>query len=73
MNWQKELKEVFQLLRAISAFRLFINEISTMNAMYGAFLVYLSLRPSSNEIWAYPGNNATPFWPIGDRIKGVLL
>jgi len=35
--------------------------------------VYLSLRPSSHEIWALPDNTANFFWPIGDRINGVPL
>ena len=32
--------------------------------MHGVFLVYLSLRPWSYEIWAYSGNTANFLWPI---------
>ena len=40
--------------------------------------VYLSLQPSSHEIWACPDNTATPLiqpiiLSIGDHINGVLL
>ena len=53
----------------------FINENSKVKVKCGVFLVYLSLRPSSHEILAYPGNmyrhpvnTASFFWPISDRI-----
>ena len=57
---EENFKKFFQLLYAISTFLYFINENSTVNAMHGVFLVCLSLRPSSHEIWAYPGNAVTP-------------
>ena len=49
---KESFKKLFSLsLYAIFTFWLFINENSTMNAMYGVFLVHLSLRPSSHEIY----------------------
>ena len=44
-----------QLLYAISTFRLFINENSTVNTMYDEF--FITALKSSQEILAYPGNN----------------
>ena len=38
MYWRK-LYEIIQLLYAISTFRLFINENSTVNVMYGVFVI----------------------------------
>ena len=77
---KKNLKKFFQIVYAIhvSTFRLFINENSTVNAMYGVFFVYLSLQPSSHEIWAYPCNMATLlirpiFLAHCDRINEVPL
>ena len=61
--WRKVLSSFFQLLYAISLFRLFINENScsrNANAMYGVFSCQLSLRPSSHEIWTCLDNKATP-------------
>ena len=49
---KENFKKFFQILYAmhVSTFRLFINENSTVNAMCGVLLVYLSLQPSSHEI-----------------------
>ena len=51
----------FQLLYAIATLRLFINENSTVNAMYGVFLssVFVITALKSWN-WAFPGNTATP-------------
>ena len=38
MYWRK-LYEIIQLLYAISTFRLIINENSTVNVMYGVFVI----------------------------------
>ena len=72
-------KSFYQLLYAISTFRLFINE-NIVQEVRMRCTVYLSLRPSSShEIWASPGNMAIPlirpifFLPIGDRINGIPL
>ena len=51
MYWRKNFEEVFSItVRDIYIPVFFINENSTVNAMYGVFLVYLSLRPSTHEI-----------------------
>ena len=76
---KENFKKFLQLLYAIPTFRSFINENSNVNAMYGVFLVFLFLRPSSHEICAYTGKNGHPvntakfFQPIGARINGVPL
>ena len=52
MYWRK-LYEIIQLLYAISTLRLFINENSTVNAMYGVFVI------TDLKSWACPGDMAT--------------
>ena len=43
MYWKNILSDFFQLLYAISTFWLFINETSTVNAMY-TLLVIMALK-----------------------------
>ena len=72
---KENFKQSFQLLYAISSFRLFINQSScstNANAVYGVFVITVItafkpapiMRPSCY-------NTANFFWPIGDRINGV--
>ena len=60
MNWQKKIKRSFfnYCTRYLHSACLSMRSVRWMLCI---FLVYLSLRPSSNKIWAYPGSTAIPF------------
>ena len=56
----------------VTTFRLFINENSAVNAMYGVFVI-TAVKSRRRFEPAPVIRPIFPFWPISDRINGVPL
>ena len=55
----------------VTTFRLFINENSAVNAMYGVFVI--TALQSRRRFEPAPVIRPIFFWPISNRINGVPL